>query len=208
MSMQKISATVITFNEEKKIAACLASLQGKVDETVVPGFFSTDKIPYTCKQFTLKFYRQAWRGYRQQKNDTVVKASHQFILNLDADECLSPLLQSSILPAKKSTMSGINKMNRLNIFFGYTLKHGLTYPEYILRSYNSAVIRCSPGKGHETLDVPKGSTLHTLAGDFIYSKDSLQEFTSTINQYASLSAQLILNKANRHTLVKLFSAPG
>ena len=206
--MQKISATIITFNEEKKIAACLASLQGVVDEIVVLDCFSTDKTAEICKQFGARVYQQAWRGYGQQKNDAAAKASNQYILNVDADECLSEALQLSILQAKKSWLAGVYKINRLNIFFGYTLKHGLTYPDNILRLYNKAEIKWVPREVHETLDVPGNMPVTKLAGDLIHkSKDSLEEFINTINKYSSLSAASCLAAEKKASLFKIVFSP-
>lgn len=206
--MQKISATIITFNEEKKIAACLASLQGVVDEIVVLDSFSTDKTPEICKQFGVKFYQQPWRGYGQQKNDAAEKASNNFILNLDADESLSQALQVSILQQKKAALIGIYKMNRVNIFFGYQLRHGFTSPDYILRLYNKTEIKWSPRKVHETLDVPASSVITKLKGDLIHqSKDSLEEFITTINKYSTLSAAAYFEAGKRASVLKIIFSP-
>src|SRR3982750_4255500 len=116
--MQKILAVIITFNEEKKIAASLPSLQGVADEIVVLDSYSTDGTASICKQFGVKWYQQAWRGYGPQKNDAAGKASYDYVLSLDADECLSPTLQNSILSVKKSGLTGVYQMNRLNNFYG------------------------------------------------------------------------------------------
>ena len=206
--MKKISATIITFNEEKEIAACLASLQGVVDEIVVLDSFSTDKTPEICKQFGAKVYQQVWRGYGQQKNDAASKATHNYILNLDADECLSPALQASILKAKTAGLNGVYKMNRLNIFFGYTFKHGLTCPDNILRLYNKAAVKWAAREVHETLDLPKNIPITKLAGDMVHkSKDSLEEFISTINKYAELSASSYLAAGKKASVFKIVFSP-
>jgi glycosyltransferase involved in cell wall biosynthesis len=206
--MQKISATIITFNEERKIAACLASLQGVADEIVVLDSFSTDKTADICKQFGAKVYQQAWRGYGQQKNDAASKAANNYILNVDADECLSQALQASVLQAKNAGLNGVYKMNRLNIFFGYTLKHGLTYPDNILRLYNKSEVKWAAREVHETLDVPKNIPVSKLAGDLVHkSKDSLEEFISTINKYAELSALSYFAAGKKASLFKIVFSP-
>lgn len=40
--MKQISATIITFNEEKNIERCIKSMQDIVDEIIVVDSFSTD----------------------------------------------------------------------------------------------------------------------------------------------------------------------
>jgi len=206
--MQKISATIISFNEEKKIAACLASLQGVADEIVVLDAFSTDKTPEICKQFGAKVYQQAWRGYGQQKNDAAAKAANNYILNVDADECLSEALQGSILLAKKAGLAGVYKINRLNIFFGYTLKHGLTYPDPVLRLYNKNEVKWAAREVHETLELPKNIPVTKLAGDLVHrSKESLAEFISTINNYSTLSASSYFAAGKKASLLKIVFSP-
>lgn len=206
--MQKISAVIITYNEEKKIAACLASLQGVVDEIVVLDSFSTDKTPGICKQYAVKFYQQPWAGYGQQKNDAATKASHDYILSLDADECLSTELQKSIINIKKQPMFGIYRMNRLNNFYGYDLHHGNAYPDATNRLYNRKEIKWSLRKVHETLELPAQTVVTFLKGDLLHkSKDSLQDHIAGINKYSTLSAEVYFDNHKKGAFFKMVFSP-
>ncbi|MBK8473828.1 MAG: glycosyltransferase [Sphingobacteriales bacterium] len=49
--MPSISAVIITYNAERRLAQCLASLQGIADETVVLDAYSTDQTQAICRQF-------------------------------------------------------------------------------------------------------------------------------------------------------------
>ncbi len=49
--MVKISAVIITYNEEEHLQKCLTSLIDVVDEIVVVDSFSTDRTPDICKSF-------------------------------------------------------------------------------------------------------------------------------------------------------------
>jgi glycosyltransferase involved in cell wall biosynthesis len=199
---------IITFNEEKKIAACLASLQGVADEIVVLDSFSNDKTPEICKQYGVKFFQQAWAGYGRQKNDAAAKASHDYILSLDADECLSEQLQHSILDLKKKGLTGIYKMNRLNNFYGYNLHHGNAYPDTTFRLYNRKEIKWSLRKVHETLDIPPGIVIARLKGDILHrSKDSIHDHIAGINKYSTLSAEVYFEKNKKGALVKMMVSP-
>jgi len=206
--MKKISAVIITFNEEKKIAACLASLQGVVDEIVVLDSFSIDKTPDICKQYGVKFFQQQWAGYGQQKNDAAAKASYDHILSLDADEVLSPALQQSILTIKKGTLNRVYKFNRLNIFYGYTLKHGLNQPDNVIRLYDRRLIKWSLRDVHETLELPSNTKVQELKGDLLHrSKESMQEFISYINNYSTLSAKYHYGKGKRSNVFRIIASP-
>ncbi len=206
--MQKISAVVITFNEEKKIAACLASLQGVADEIVVMDSFSTDNTESICRQFGAKFYQQAWAGYGQQKNDAAAKASNDYILSLDADEALSAQLQQTLLGLKKSGFSGVYRVNRLNNFYGYNLHHGNAYPDATCRLYNRRQVKWSLRKVHEVLDIPASVTVKQLKGDILHkSKDSLHDHVQGINTYSTLSAAVYFEEGRKNARLKMLVSP-
>ena len=207
-AMQKISAVIITFNEEKKIAQCLNSLQDIADEIVVLDSFSTDSTAQICKQFGVKFFQQNWRGYGQQKNDAAARASHDYIISLDADERLSSPLQQSIMTVKKAGLSGVYQMNRLNNFYGYDLHHGNTYPDRTKRIYNRTEVRWSLRPVHERLNIPGNILITQLEGDILHrSKDSIEEHVAGINAYSSMSSQVYFDAGKRSSLFKMLLSP-
>ncbi|MEO5892504.1 MAG: glycosyltransferase family 2 protein [Ferruginibacter sp.] len=206
--MQKISAVIITFNEEKKIATCLASLQGVADEIIVLDSFSTDGTPAICKQYGVKLYQQRWRGYGYQKNEAADMASNDYILSLDADESLSETLQRSIIEVKKNGLSGVYQMNRLNNFYGYDLHHGNAYPDRMKRLYNRREARWSLRPVHETLDIAGGIAVNKLKGDLLHrSKDTLEEHIAGINKYSGMGAKLYFESGKKGAGFKMVFSP-
>jgi glycosyltransferase involved in cell wall biosynthesis len=206
--MHKITAVIITFNEEKKIAACLSSLQGVADEIVVMDSFSTDNTPAICRQFGVKFYQQAWAGYGQQKNDAASKASYDYILSMDADECLSPALQRSILECKKNGLAGVYRVNRLNTFYGHDLRYGNAYPDATNRLYNRQEVKWSLRKVHEVLHLPPGTRVTALKGDLLHkSKDTIEDHVAGINKYSTLSAQVYFEQGKKGAAFKMLFSP-
>jgi len=102
MSKQvKISGIVITFNEEKNIERCLRSVQGVCDEIIVIDAYSQDNTKSIAESLGAKVIQNHWKGFLNQKNFAQDKATHDFVLQLDADEVLSKQLQESILDVKK-----------------------------------------------------------------------------------------------------------
>lgn len=65
--MQKISVTIITFNEEKKIRQCINSVKTFADEIIVVDSNSTDSTESICKELGVNFIKQNWLGYSEQK---------------------------------------------------------------------------------------------------------------------------------------------
>ena len=96
----KISAVIITYNEEKRLEAALKSVRKIASEIVVVDSFSTDDTVKIAKKYDSKVYKREWTNYADQKNYANKKASHPWILSLDADERLSPGLQREILALK------------------------------------------------------------------------------------------------------------
>ena len=126
--MKKISATIITLNEEDKIRQCLESLQGVADEIVVVDSLSTDNTKSICEEFGVRFIEQKWLGYSEQKNLANDIASHDWILSIDADEVLSDELKKSILKIKNEERETKNEelvysFNRLNNYCGKWIHH-------------------------------------------------------------------------------------
>ena len=87
--MIKISAVIITFNEEEHLEKCLKSLMGIVDEIIVVDSFSTDRTQDICKTFNTEFILQKFLGYIEQKNFALKHANYDHILDMDGDEALS-----------------------------------------------------------------------------------------------------------------------
>src|SRR4030095_15690771 len=87
--MEKLSAVIITFNEEKNIGRCIDSLQKVADEIIVLDSFSTDKTITIAEARGAVVHRQQFLGYIEQKNKALTLASHAFVLCLDADEAVS-----------------------------------------------------------------------------------------------------------------------
>jgi len=104
--MFKLSVAIITYNEEKNIQRCLESVLPIADEIVIVDSFSTDKTEELAKSFAnqvdLKFIKNPFAGYIEQKNFALASTAHPYILSLDADEALSPQLMESIKAVKRN----------------------------------------------------------------------------------------------------------
>ena len=113
--MEKISATIISLNEEARIRACLESLRDVADEIIVVDSGSTDLTPEICRQMGCKVTMRPFDGYGAQRQYATSLTTHRFVLALDADEVLSPALRSSLLRLKEEGMTHrVYEMARLN----------------------------------------------------------------------------------------------
>src|SRR5574337_662278 len=93
--MADLTATIITYNEEANIQACLESLTW-VKEIVVVDSGSADRTVEICRGYTDKVFINPWPGHLEQKNHAVSLASHDWILSIDADERIPEELRLGI----------------------------------------------------------------------------------------------------------------
>ncbi len=135
--MIKISAVIITFNEERHLEKCLNSLVAIADEIVVVDSFSTDKTEAICKKFNVNFIQQKFLGYIEQKNFVISKAKYDYIISLDGDEALSDKLKASILKLKQNWEHDGYYCARLNNYCGQWINHSDWYPNRKLRMFKN-----------------------------------------------------------------------
>ena len=88
----KISVVIIAYNEEDRLEDTLKSCQSIADEIVVVDSFSTDNTIGIAKKYNAVIYKKKFIDYGSQKNFALNKASYEWILNLDADERVSQIL--------------------------------------------------------------------------------------------------------------------
>ncbi|MBF0206777.1 MAG: glycosyltransferase family 2 protein [Oligoflexia bacterium] len=209
VEMSKISATIITFNEEKNIRRCLESLDF-VDEIIVIDSFSVDKTIDICKEFNVKIYFNKFENFGNQKNFAESKSQGPWILNIDADEVVSRELRqeildiSELLEFSQSGQSGQSAesgglpdmflLKRRNFFFHKAVKYGGTYPDYNARLYKKGSARWTEPEVHEILllnDV-NGKTAK-LKNDLLhYTCNSIEEYIETSVRYSELSVKKII----------------
>lgn len=95
---QTISVTLATFNEEANIAACLNSVKDWADEMIVVDEFSGDKTKETAEGLGAKVYTAPHEQiFHITKNKAIKKAKSTWILQLDADERVTPEMKKEII---------------------------------------------------------------------------------------------------------------
>src|SRR5215471_9675455 len=94
--MQSLSVCIITYNEEHNLPRTLSRVAELVKQTggeiIVVDSGSTDRTVEIAKSFGAKVFVEPWKGYAAQKNSAIEKANADWILLLDGDEEVEPLL--------------------------------------------------------------------------------------------------------------------
>lgn len=94
--MAKLSGFIIAKNEEHRIALTINSIKNIVDEIIVIDSGSTDNTVKIAQELGARVIYNPWPGYVAQKAYGEKLCAHDWILNIDADEELTPELKDEI----------------------------------------------------------------------------------------------------------------
>ena len=208
MDRPRISACVMTLNEEANIRRCLASLTW-CDEIVVVDSGSTDRTVEYCKEFTEQVYEHPWAGYIAQRNVCRERATFEWVLFLDADEEVSNELRDNILTElshRNGKYDGY-QFPRKVFYLGRWINHGEWYPDVKLRLFRKEKGHSGGQEPHDMVIVD--GPVKTLKGNILhYTYSSIQDHVSTINRFSSISAQQKYDSGRRFRFTDLAIRPG
>lgn len=203
----KITATVITLNEEHNIAAALESLSW-ADEIIVVDSQSADRTVEIARAFTDRIFVRSWPGYSAQKNFAAEQAVNDWIFSLDADERVSRELANEIAQLRGGSepeAAGF-EMSRLTFYLGRWIKHSGWRPDYKLRLYDRKRARWRGDYVHETLEAD--GKIERLTGDILhYTIRDASEHHLRMDRYTTLAAEQAYSQGKRASLRSLLVSP-
>jgi glycosyltransferase involved in cell wall biosynthesis len=204
--VNRLSVTIIAWNEEERLRACLESIAW-ADEIIVLDAESTDKTVQVAREFTDKIWVRPWPGFAAQKNFALEQATCEWVLSLDADERVTPELRERICRIVRANGPADGySIPRKNIFWGAWVRHGGLYPDYQLRLFRRAVGYFVDSAVHESALV-KGH-VGALAEPILHqSYRGLEDFVARSNRYSTLAAHQIVSRGGRAGLAELALRP-
>lgn len=200
-----LSVVLATYNEEKNIGSCLASVQGLADEIIVVDGSSTDKTVELAETYGARVKVTTNKPiFHINKQIAIDMATKDWILQLDADERVTPELAREIkevtsksqkdpsIPPPKGGVaqddSGVVNgywIPRKNWFLGRYLMKGGIYPDYTMRLYKRGKGRLPQKSVHEQA-VVEGETSY-LKNPLIHLADtSLSRYLMRWRRYVNL----------------------
>ena len=206
--MVRISAVIITFNEERNIVRCLESLIGIADEIVVVDSFSKDNTEEICKSFGVKFVQHIFDGHIEQKNWAITQATFPHILSLDADEAVDETLKSSILKIKENWNHDGYSMNRLTNYCGKWIRHCGWYPDAKMRLWDSRKGEWGGDNPHDKYELVEGSSTKHIEGDILhYSYYSLEDHYRQVTYFTDILSKSQFKKGKKAPFIVLIFSP-
>jgi glycosyltransferase involved in cell wall biosynthesis len=204
----KISAVIITFNEEANIARAIESVSW-VDEILVIDSHSTDKTREIAASLGARVIERDWRGFSEQKQFGTDAAANEWILCIDADEWVSEGLRDEIRSVtEKGTYLIGYRIPRLTTYMGRGIRHGGWFPDRQLRFFNRKHCRWNGRIIHESVEADDISRIGRLSSVLMHKgADTAAEHRAMIrNRYAPMSAEQMLVDGVRTSRLKAVAA--
>lgn len=205
----KLSAVVITFNEEKNIERFLKSVNDLADEIVVVDSFSTDRTRELAETFEkVRFITHEFSGYGTQKNYALAQCKGEWVLFPDADEILDEEARNSI---RKIINTGdqtaeVYNVEFNNILLGKHLKYGGWGSIFRERFFRRSAGRFSDDKVHEKFIFSgKKEVLPGKINHYTYS--SVFQHVDKINRYSEMMAQKYAEAGKKVSIWKILFSP-
>jgi glycosyltransferase involved in cell wall biosynthesis len=207
--MIKISAVIITFNEERNILRCINSLMGVVDEIVVVDSISNDKTKEICLSQNVKFIEHTFEGHIEQKNYAIIQASNPYVLSLDADECLDEELKKEILNVKNNWNADAYSMNRLTNYCGKWVYHCGWYPDTKLRLWDSRKGKWGGDNPHDKFELyDKNAKIVHLKGNILhYSYYTREDHYKQVEYFTTILSEAQFKRGKKAPLFVLILSP-
>lgn len=200
-----LSVTIIALNEAGGIGDCLDSVAW-ADEVLVSDSGSIDKTVDICRSRGALVSCDEWLGFGAQKNLVASRARGQWILNVDADERITPELKEEILKAISTEAASGYYVPRKNHFGGRWIRHCGWYPDYNLRLYRKDAGAFSERAVHEAAAV-KGTVGYLKNPLIHYTYKDVSDYLDRMQRYSTLSAEQMKKDGRSGSVFDLLLRP-
>lgn len=196
-----VAAVVLTFNEERNLDACLASLAGWVSELHVVDSGSTDQTLAIAARHGARVTSHPFETHARQWQWALqsLPIAADWVLALDADQRVTPELAADIgrLAATDDPAVAGAYVKRRQVFRGRWIRHGGYYPKYLLKLFRRSAVWMDEDDlvdHHFRVHGPTVLLGHDIVEDN-RNEASIAAWTAKHNRYAVLQAQEQLARA-------------
>lgn len=139
MTPPRISAAILTFNEQRNIRRCLESLTW-ADEVVVLDSGSTDGTVEIARALAHRVLSRPWPGFQKQRAAAVAECSGDWVIFVDADEWVPEALAREVRAAVNDPRGHAGFLvSRRNRFLDRWIDHAWG-PDHILRVFRREAV--------------------------------------------------------------------
>lgn len=199
-----VSCFLITCNEEEVLANALESVVDLVDEIVVVDSGSSDRTHDIAGAFGARVIERPWSGFGRQKQFAEQACRNDWVLNIDADEAVSPELADEIraLFAAGAPTCALYAVPRFLVYPG-RVSPAFARRDAPIRLYDRRVGGFSDADVHEGVLVKCSKVLVLKRALLHYAAKSVLHVTQKNLAYAGLSATS--GSWTKRSLVELYA---
>jgi len=140
-SKARISVVIFTKNEEINIRECILSIKSFAAEVIVIDMQSRDKTVEIARSLGAKIFKvEDHKWVEPVRNFGLSKASHDWLLVLDADERVPETLAKKLLEIVSNQSYEVVKIPRKTIFFKKWIQHTAWWPDYHIRFFKKGYV--------------------------------------------------------------------
>jgi glycosyltransferase involved in cell wall biosynthesis len=186
-----ISAFIITKNEEVRLPATIAALRPWVDEILVVDSGSTDRTIDIARHFGATVLHRAWTGYGPQKRFAERRCRNDWVLNVDADEVVTPELAEEIrglFARGGGPTPGAYKAKILTVYPGDERPRPLANDYNVVRLYHRAVGSFRDHPVHDRVVLRDTAPIQLRAPIFHHPYISFEHVIEKNNRFSSFGA--------------------
>jgi glycosyltransferase involved in cell wall biosynthesis len=187
----RVSCTVVCQDEAGQIAGCLESVSW-CDEIVVVDGGSRDGTVEIARRFTPRVIHNPWPGYRAQKQFALEHATGEWVLNLDADERVTPELATEIQAALREVPDTVDgfRIPRLVSYLGRWWYRGGWYPRPVTRLVRRAQTVWGGTDPHDRAVIP-GRVIGLTQPILHYTYDDIADHLHSVDKLTAVAARQV-----------------
>lgn len=183
-----ISAVIITKDAAATLIDTLNSLKS-FKEVIILDNGSTDNTEAIAKQYKNVFFHiDTFDGFGPTKNKAIQLSTSDWVLSLDADECVSDELLASVQHWRDDTPPNhYGVVLRENLFMGKVVCRGGWGNDHLVRLFNRTYFLFNNNRVHESVDVSQDGKPIALNGTLQHNAvQEVGQFLSKVNRYSEL----------------------
>ena len=205
--MAKLSVLLPTYNEGCMLTDCLESVKW-ADEILVVDLFSTDQTLEIARTYGARILQHEYINSAKQKNWAMPQCTHEWVLQVDADERLEPELQAEIQELLKEPPAGVDgyMVPTFNYLLGRPLKTAGGYPDNRLRLFRRTKGRFEDKEVDARLMVP-GQVQFLHHHVLHFGMENISRKLSQLDRYTRYEADEREKRGRRYSWLNLVFRP-
>lgn len=206
--MQKLSATIITYNEEENIERCIHSVVNLADEILVVDSFSSDRTVEIAESLGAKVLQNPFEGFIQQRDFCIKNASHDLVLALDCDEAPDENLKDSILKVKTNPAAEAFLLNRLSAIGDQFIYHGNWHPDHKIRLFFRESVKVGGVPPHDSMEAKPNARVQKLKGKLLHFSDRTRaDRIIAVDKHTTTAAHYLFSQKKKTNLLRIYLKP-